>query len=104
VLVMLSHEAAELAERVAKKAVAETFLMIGVDTSDPLSVQRDFAVMREVGRLALDPEFRKDIEHTRKWRLALEAIQVRGITAAIGIIIAGFVGALWLGVKTALGK
>jgi len=28
--------------------------------------------MREVGRLAMDAEFRKDLEHARDWRLAME--------------------------------
>jgi hypothetical protein len=37
--------------------VRETLLAIGLDVADPLKAQRDFVVMREVGALAMDPEF-----------------------------------------------
>jgi hypothetical protein len=48
--------------------------------------------MREVGAPAMDPEFRKDIEHTRKWRKAIEHVETKGFIAAVGVIATGAVG------------
>lgn len=93
-----------VAETAAEKAVIKTLIAIGINPSDPIKAQADFAIMREVGDYARDPEFRKDWEHTRKWRLAIENVTSKGIGAAIVVLISGFAGAVWLGVKVALGK
>lgn len=100
---MTPGEVKGIAESAAREAVRETLLIVGLDVTEPLSAQRDFAVMREVGRLAMDPEFRKDIEHTRKWRKALEAIETKGVLTAIGMAVTGALGLLWLGLKAKLG-
>lgn len=89
-----------IAEQAANAAVRSTLLTLGIDVDDPIAAQEDFAVLREVGKLVRDAEFRKDIEHTRAWRLALQEFKVHGIKAAIGILVAGTLGALWLGFKS----
>lgn len=89
---------AEIAEWAAERAVAKTLIAIGIDVADPLKAQRDFALWREMGELAMSAEFRKDIEHTRKWRKAVEAIQLKGALAIIGLLAAGAMAALWVGV------
>jgi hypothetical protein len=93
-------EVERIAEQAAAKAVRSTLLTLGIDVDDPIKAQEDFAVLREVGKLVRDPEFRKDIEHTRAWRLSLAEFKVHGIKAAIGILVAGALGALWLGIQT----
>jgi len=60
--------------------------------------------MREVGALAMDPEFRKDIEHTRKWRKAIEQVETKGFIAAVGMIATGVVGLAWAAVKSKIGQ
>jgi hypothetical protein len=107
------------AERASTKAVALTLLTIGVDVSKPLEAQRDFSVLREVGRIAMDPEFRKDLESARKWRRELErddgaaddiafarrrrkvaeALWSRGALTLLGLVVTGAVGALVVGVQ-----
>src|ERR1700692_4503237 len=67
VLEMTPTEVREIAEATGREVVRETLLAIGLDAGNPLKLQRDFAVMREAGALAMDPDFRKDLEHTRKW-------------------------------------
>jgi SpoVK/Ycf46/Vps4 family AAA+-type ATPase len=109
----------DIAEAAAKKAVRETLLTIGVDIANPIDVQRDFAVMRQIGRMAMDAEFRKDLEHARSWRQdmerpdgaaddladarkrrkAVEAIKSKGVMTAVGIIATGFLGALFIGLQ-----
>ena len=43
-------------------------------------------------------------QHLRRWRRSVEQAQSYTFKAVITIIVAGFVGAVWLGVKVMLGK
>lgn len=89
-----------IAETAAKAAVEETLLMLGIDTRDPIKAQEDFMVLREVGKLVKDSEFRKDLEHLRSWRLAVKEAKSKGfltiltilVTGAVGLMVAGFQG------------
>jgi hypothetical protein len=49
-------------------------------------------------------ELRADLQHLRRWRKSVE--QAQGVTfkAVISIIVAGCLGAVWLGIKVMLGK
>jgi hypothetical protein len=91
-----------IAEQAAEKAVCKTMIAIGIDASDPLKAQRDFALWREMGELALSAEFRKDIEHTRKWRKAIESVEAKGTLTIIGLLTAGVAAALWVGLQDIL--
>ena len=101
---MTPTEVREIAEATGREVVRETLLAIGLDAGDPLKLQRDFVVMREVGALAMDPEFRKDIEHTRKWRKAIEQVETKGFIAAVGVIATGVVGLVWAAIKSKVGQ
>ncbi len=96
-------EVRAIAEATGREIVRETLLAIGIDVDDPLTAQRDFAIMRSVGKLAMDPEFRKDIEHARKWRKALEQVEIKGFLTAVALIVAGALGLIWAAVKAKLG-
>ena len=96
-------EVKAIAEAAGRAIVRETLLAIGIDVDDPIAAQRDFAVMRSVGKLAMDPEFRKDIEHARKWRKALEQVETKGLLTAVAVIVAGALGLVWAAVKAKLG-
>ena len=65
-----------LAERAADKAIQRFFQVLGVDASDPIEMQKDFA-------------------HLRSWRQAIEQTKSHTLTAAIGIILTGIAGAVW---------
>lgn len=95
---------AAIAEAAAERAVWKTLIAIGINPADPIKAQQDFAIMREVGELARNSEFRKDLEHTRRWRLAVESVTTKGMGAAIVVLVGGTLGALWAGIKIALGK
>lgn len=45
-----------------------------------------------------------DFQHLRRWRKSVEQAQSYTFKAVITVIVTGFVGALWLGIKTMLGK
>jgi uncharacterized FAD-dependent dehydrogenase len=49
-------------------------------------------------------EMRADFQHLRRWRRTVEQAQSYTFKAVITIIVTGFVGAVWLGVKVVLGK
>ncbi len=49
-------------------------------------------------------ELRADFQHLRRWRKSVEQAQSFTFKTAITIIVAGFLGAVWLGIKVMLGK
>lgn len=101
---MTPGEVKGIAESAAREAVREVLLTLGINANDPIAMQSDFAVIREVGKLVRDPEFRKDIEHTRAWRLALGQIRSKSIAAAIGILVTGGLAAFWAGLRVKFGQ
>ena len=49
-------------------------------------------------------ELRADFQHLRRWRKSGEQAQSYTFKAVITVIVTGFVGAVWLGIKVMLGK
>ena len=49
-------------------------------------------------------ELRADFQHLRRWRKSVEQAQSYTFKAVITIIVAGILGALWLGIKVTVGK
>lgn len=72
-------------DAVVLKAVATTLNSFGIDEEDRRELKADF-------------------QHLRRWRRSVEQAQSYTFKAVITIIVTGFVGAVWLGVKATLGK
>lgn len=72
-------------DAVVLKAVATTLTSFGVDEQDRR-------------------ELRADLQHLRSWRRSVEQAQSYTFKAVITVIATGLLGAVWLGVKSALGK
>jgi hypothetical protein len=49
-------------------------------------------------------ELRADFQHLRRWRKSVEQAQGFTFKAVISVIVVGFLGAVWLGIKAMLGK
>ncbi len=49
-------------------------------------------------------ELRADLQHLRRWRKSVEQAQSYTFKAVITVIVTGFVGAVWLGIKATIGK
>jgi hypothetical protein len=49
-------------------------------------------------------ELRADFQHLRRWRRSVEQAQSYTFKAVITVIVTGFLGAVWLGIKVVLGK
>lgn len=75
----------QLTETQLKKLVVDgvhdAMTMIGIDTSDPTEMQKDF-------------------QHLREWRTVTTEIQRKGLFTFITIFVTGLCAATWLGVKT----
>lgn len=80
-----------IAEAAAKAAVDETLVKLGIDVSNPIKAQQDFMVLREVGKLVMDSEFRKDMEYLHTWRMAINDVKSKGVATLVGILVTGSV-------------
>lgn len=78
--IQLTHK--QLKE-IISESVEEVFTRLGIDSSDPLSMQRDF-------------------QHLRDWRLSVEAIKKKGFITLISFIAASVCAMIWIGIKTSL--
>jgi hypothetical protein len=70
---------------VVLKAVATILTSFGIEEEDRRELKADFV-------------------HLRKWRKSVEQAQSYTFKAVITVIATGFAGAVWMGVKSALGK
>ena len=66
--------------RVVAEAVRQTLLQMGVDSENPIEMQRDF-------------------QHLRQWRRAGEDIKKKGIVITVSIFVTGVFALLLIGVK-----
>jgi hypothetical protein len=72
-------------DEVVLKTIAAILTSFGIDEEDRKEVRADFV-------------------HLRKWRKSVEQAQSYTFKAVITVIATGFLGAVWLGFKTMLGK
>ena len=89
----------EMAKEAATQAVKQTLLTIGIDHNKPLEAQKDMAALRELRTLIDDPNFQKDMMHIRKWRVAMESVENKGIITSIGLVVAGGIALIIYGFK-----
>ncbi|MBR1229414.1 phage terminase large subunit [Bradyrhizobium sp. AUGA SZCCT0176] len=87
---------------------------IGKVSADPLLPLRAFIDIGGSGATAdaftiwivqwVGAEMRADLQHLRRWRRSVEQAQSYTFKAVITVIVTGFVGAVWLGIKATLGR
>ena len=65
---------------IMEEAVDNAFTKMGIDTSDPLEMQRDF-------------------QHLRDWRVAVNSARSKGFLTILGLLTAGVAAAFWVGFK-----
>lgn len=66
--------------KIVSQAVAETLLKLGIDTSDPVELQKDMA-------------------HLRAWRESVQTVKRQSLITAIGILTVGVLGLIWAALK-----
>lgn len=72
-------------EQAAEQAVARLLNSFGIEEDDYKEMRRDFA-------------------HLRRWRKSVDRVGAVGFNTAVTVVIGGFLGAVWLGLKATLGK
>lgn len=72
-------------ESVVLKTVAAILSSFGIDDEDRKEIRADFV-------------------HLRKWRKSVEQTQSYAFKTIVTVIVGGFLGAVWLGFKTIVGK
>jgi hypothetical protein len=80
-----SEKRAANLDDVVLKAVATILTSFGIEEEDRRELKADFV-------------------HLRKWRKSVEQAQSYTFKTIITVIATGIVGALWMGIKAALGK
>ena len=77
---MTDDEIRDMARTVAREVVHEMMLTMGVDASKPAGLL----------------EMQKDFQSLREWRNSMDAIRRHGLLTAIGFIVIGILGLIWM--------
>jgi hypothetical protein len=70
-------------EQVIEATVKKTLMELGLDTDNPIELQRDFA-------------------HLRTWRESIEEVKRKGFLAAVTVVVTGALGLFWVAFKGSL--
>lgn len=66
------------------EGVSDAMTRVGIDMDNPIQVQQDMSYLRD-------------------WRKTAKAVKRKGAITAVGILVTGLVGAVWLGLKSMIG-
>jgi hypothetical protein len=98
----------KLADDEIKAIVAETLAeqhKLQQESIDAIVLKAVASVLASLGIEDDDrKELRADFLHLRRWRKSVEQAQNYTFKAVITVVATGLMGAIWLGVKVALGK
>jgi ABC-type transporter Mla maintaining outer membrane lipid asymmetry permease subunit MlaE len=94
-MIVTPQRATRLAIKVVTRAASRSHIQ-----ASPAATNGPVAMMIAT----FDTVVRADFQHLRRWRKSVEQAQSYTFKAVITIIVTGFVGAVWLGVKVMLGK
>jgi len=105
----------DIAERAACRAVEKTvpavidatLTRLGIDTRDPIGVQRQMAYLKDAAARAADPDVQRDREWTRKTRVRCDTFQSAvvsngariGVTVIAALLLLGLIAYFGLPVK-----
>ena len=79
--------------------------VIHKETMDNAMVKTVAAILTSFGIEEEDrKEIRADFLHLRKWRKSVEQTQSLTFKAIVAVLVSGFLGVVWLGFKTMVGK
>lgn len=92
-------ELKKLIRETVEETVKSTLLQLGIDVADPIAAQEEMAAVREIAKHVGDPEYQADQLHLRRWRKSMESASNMTLKTALGILVTGILGALWLGLQ-----
>lgn len=77
---MTEEEISDIARTAAREAVHEMMISLGADVSNPAAMI----------------EMQKDFQSLREWRQSMESVKRHGLLTAVGIIVIGILGMIWM--------
>ena len=99
---MVQQAVAEAAARAAQVAVDRSRAEMMADVRSAMRDVMDDALRR----LGVDPgdpiEMQRDMGFLREWRGTVAGVRKKGLMTAVGVLVAGALGALWLGLTALL--
>jgi hypothetical protein len=99
---------ADISEDTIRAVVAETLCEQKRIHYDDVDAVVDGAIATVLASFGIEEEDRRelraDFQHLRRWRKSVEQAQGFTFKAVISIIVAGFLGVVWLGIKAMLGE
>lgn len=95
--------AARVVEKTVPAVIEATFQRLGVDTRDPISVQRQMGYLAEATERASDPEVKKDRDYLRRSRVRCERVQETIISKSTSMVVWALIMLLVLGTATYFG-
>jgi hypothetical protein len=98
----------EVSEDAIRAVVVETLCEQQRVRHDDIDAVVDRAITAVLTSFGIEEEDRRelraDFQHLRRWRKSVEQAQSYAFKTVITVIVAGFLGAVWLGVKAMLDK
>lgn len=77
---MTEDQVRRIASEAASQAVLETLTRLGLETDQPLEMQRD-------------------MQHLRTWRTSVEQVQSKGVLTVVGLAASGFIALVVVGFR-----
>lgn len=87
------------AERASIKAVRNTLELLGIDASNPISAQQDFAKLRILRKLLEDEQFQLDLAFIRRWRVNSDKVVDTSVSTVVRWVVVGILGIIALVTK-----
>lgn len=92
----------KVAEESAKRTMEDSLKLVGIDITNPIQAQQEFALLRKLSAAADDEDQIADRLWVRKQRLRSEGLSGKIWTAAIGVGVLNFFWLLGTGIKTVM--
>lgn len=83
-------------DSIAQRAIEGVFTRLGVDINDPLSAQKDFALLRA---MRMDENLKADLDFAHRLRVAGEKVTDTSVRTVVRVLVTGALGLLLLGTK-----
>lgn len=93
--VQLRESIEHVADRAAAKAVRDTLLLIGIDLTDPIRAQEEFATLRAIA----SPKVQDDLAFLRRLHGAADTVSDAGWRTLIKVLLTALLAGLGIATK-----
>lgn len=94
-----SHDQMNIADRAAQRAVESMLITLGLDVSEPIIAQKQFAALRRIADMFDDEDYKMDMSFLRSLRSNVGKVTDTGLRTVARTIIVFVLGIILLGTK-----